>query len=550
MVDSIAILPPGLRVTDNNGNLITDGVLSFFTAGTTTPITVYSDKELSVSLGTSVSCNSAGYPVTSGNAKTLIYTGPAAYKIRLSSAIFGGTCWEHDNVRGALDTSSFLTTAAVADKVIVNTSTNRAVTIADKGKLLNCNCTAGALTITLDPASTLTSGFWTGVRHDGTANSVKITGNAGDTFGIPGVNTTTFSLTGRGQTVWISCDGTSFKIDGEVPPLIMGTTGVIRIADRLSTPPVGPNPGDRYIVTAAPGGAWSTFAEHDIAEANGSGGWFRYTPAAGCGWMAYVVDEQEPYLFRGSAWAANGQVSSVNGLWIGNNSSTPTTQLDVFCDSAFIGTHTGEVSVTINGATTGANGLDTGSLANNTWYHIYLISNGQTAAGLISTSATSPTMPAGYTHRYRVGAQRTGGSATFLRVIQVGNQAQYTVVAGSTTPSLPIMNAGSVGSPTTPTWSTTPTGGFIPPTAVRIQVSLSINGTGAAIAAPSAGHGGVNNNVGNPPPLGWSVDAAASTTKMHGFADFVLQSSDIFYASNQGSAWLLCNGWTDAVNAN
>ncbi len=50
-------------------------------------------------------------------------------------------------------------------------------------------------------------------------------------------------------------------------------------------------------------------------------------------------------------------------------------------------------TITIDSGVTGANGLDTGSLAASTWYYFYLIYNGSTVAGLLSASATSPTMP-------------------------------------------------------------------------------------------------------------------------------------------------------------
>lgn len=56
--------------------------------------------------------------------------------------------------------------------------------------------------------------------------------------------------------------------------------------------------------------------------------------------------------------------------------------------------------------TSGANGLDTGSPATETWYAIYLIKNPftGTVAGLFSTNFTTPTLPAGYTLYRRVGA--------------------------------------------------------------------------------------------------------------------------------------------------
>lgn len=317
MVDSIAVLPPGWRAFDSNGNLLTDAILAFFDAGTSNARTVYADANLSTSLGTSVNCNSAGYPITSGNAKTLIYTGASAYKVRLTSVLFGGTVFEHDNVRGALDTSSFLTDAAVADRNIVNVSSDRAVTIADKGSLLNVNCSAGAIALTFDDASDC-EGLWVGIRHDGTANQVKITGDGTDTFGIPGGNVTGFSLGSRGQTAWISCDGASFKVEGEVPPLL-NAQGIIRAVSLASTPPGSPSPGDRHIVGSSPTGAWSGFAANDIAEATGFGGWFKYTPPANSGWLAYVQAIDAFRAFKTAGWVSPGkfsiQVFTSSGTW-------------------------------------------------------------------------------------------------------------------------------------------------------------------------------------------------------------------------------------------
>lgn len=314
MVDSISVIGPGWRATDNNGNVITDGILSFFDSGTSDAKTVYSDAALSTSLGTTVSCNSAGYPITSGNAKTLIYTGAAPYKIRLSSVLFGGTVWEHDAVRGALDTSSFLTSAAVADIEKSNVTTDRAVEVADKGKLLDVDPTAGTIVITLDPPSDLGDGFFIGIRHAGTANQVRIACDGVALFDIPGASAVAFALTGNGQTVWLACDGVGFTSYSEVQPLIHATTGMIAIADRLATPPGSPNPGQRYIVTSGPTGAWSTFAEHDIAEATGAGTWFKYTPPANCGWIAYVQDENFNYQFKNTAWVTEIASESLWGL--------------------------------------------------------------------------------------------------------------------------------------------------------------------------------------------------------------------------------------------
>lgn len=310
MTDAISVIGPGWRATDTSGNIITDGILAFFDAGTSNTRTVYSDSSLSTSLGTTVDCNSGGYPVTSGNSRTLIYTGNTAYKVRLTSATVGGTVWEHDNVLGALDTSNFLTEAAVADRSVVTVSTNRAVTVADKGKIIDVNCSGGDITLTFDDAADLGDGFYVAIRHNGTANQVKITGDGTDTFGIPGTNVTGFSLIGRGQGCTITCDATNFKVDATTPPFVGGAPGVVQVANLLSTPPGSPEAGERHIVGASPTGAWSGFSEHDLAEADGFGNWNNYTFPSDSGILAYVQAFNAFMALKGSAWEGATQVNA------------------------------------------------------------------------------------------------------------------------------------------------------------------------------------------------------------------------------------------------
>jgi hypothetical protein len=70
--------------------------------------------------------------------------------------------------------------------------------------------------------------------------------------------------------------------------------------------------------------------------------------------------------------------------------------------------------ITIDIDTAGANGLDTGSEANSTWYYVWLIgkANG-TVAGLLSTSSSSPTMPSGYLYKRLLGAVKNDSSGDF-----------------------------------------------------------------------------------------------------------------------------------------
>lgn len=85
---------------------------------------------------------------------------------------------------------------------------------------------------------------------------------------------------------------------------------------------------------------------------------------------------------------------------------------------------TGTLSVDFG--TTGANGLDTGSLANNTWYHVFVMGHTDgTIAGFGSTSL-SPTLPTGYTWKRRVGSVKTNGSAQIIHWTQRGDHFLWT----------------------------------------------------------------------------------------------------------------------------
>lgn len=76
---------------------------------------------------------------------------------------------------------------------------------------------------------------------------------------------------------------------------------------------------------------------------------------------------------------------------------------------------------------TGNGGLDTGAIANSTWYHFYLISRTDTGVVdvLFSTSATSPTMPANYTQKRRIGAGKTDGSGNWTAFTQDGDYFRW-----------------------------------------------------------------------------------------------------------------------------
>jgi hypothetical protein len=71
-----------------------------------------------------------------------------------------------------------------------------------------------------------------------------------------------------------------------------------------------------------------------------------------------------------------------------------------------------------------AGGMFTGAVANNTWYHVFLIrkdSDGSIDAGF-DTSVTAANIPAGYTEYRRIGSVLTDGSANILQFSQLGDE--------------------------------------------------------------------------------------------------------------------------------
>lgn len=137
--------------------------------------------------------------------------------------------------------------------------------------------------------------------------------------------------------------------------------------------------------------------------------------------------------FNGSTWG-NANTSTprnyLTGLILSNDAGTPNTVIDIAIGIARDSTNL--VDITLNSAFTkslastwvvgtGNGGLDTGTIASSTWYHVFAISNGSNSDILVSTSVTSPTLPSGYTYFRRIGSVKTDGSSHILAFLQVGD---------------------------------------------------------------------------------------------------------------------------------
>lgn len=84
---------------------------------------------------------------------------------------------------------------------------------------------------------------------------------------------------------------------------------------------------------------------------------------------------------------------------------------------------------TLDAATVGANGLDTGTLAANTFYAVHVIGSSTFAAStaiMISLSATAPYLPLNYDMFLRVGYIRTDATPNILAGYWEGNSSERT----------------------------------------------------------------------------------------------------------------------------
>ena len=206
------------------------------------------------------------------------------------------------------------------------------------------------------------------------------------------------------------------------------------------------------------------------------------------------------------------------------------------------------VNLTVNLAASGANGLDTGTETASTWYAGFVIYNQvtNTLAALVSTSATAPTLPSGYTFQGRFFWLRNDASSNLWRTLQKERRTQIGI--GTNPASLPILISGNSGNPSTPTWTPVPVGAFVPPTASAIDLLLFTGSMGsfstAIMAAPNASYGNSNSTT-NPPPM-MNLNGANEYMRVHVRDMMMLESTNIYYACNIGSGpGLACCGWMD-----
>lgn len=104
---------------------------------------------------------------------------------------------------------------------------------------------------------------------------------------------------------------------------------------------------------------------------------------------------------------------------------------------------------TVSLAASGPNGLDTGSIAANTIYFVYVCEGSSGRCGLLSLSSTTPSLPAGYNqYRRRVGAIKTNASSQLVIFLSfAAGSLRYYIWANSIT-ARTVLSGGSATTPT------------------------------------------------------------------------------------------------------
>jgi hypothetical protein len=202
-------------------------------------------------------------------------------------------------------------------------------------------------------------------------------------------------------------------------------------------------------------------------------------------------------------------------------------------------------TITLNTATTGLNGLDTGTLASNSLYYIYAVRSTSAGFGLVASLAAPTTGPTGFTGWKEIGRFRTlVGSAAIAIVVNrlIGNNLMPGASEGGPitewvqyTPTL----KGSISDPTVGT------GGLAIGWYRRVLGNMEVEVGFKTGTSPSLGSGSYYATL----PLSLSIDFVNMLDGADGLGNFLGQGSGMWNNSGVGSAGIspFTNGVTHGI---
>lgn len=519
---------PFLQPVNGSGVPFANAKLWFYVANTSTPLDTYSDANLSVPNTNPVVADANGmFPV--------IYLGSGTYDIVLKSSS-GATIWTAEDVAAAAVSSATTTVAGIVE-------------LATAAEALAGSSSVVVMTPNV-AANAVQQGFSYGTVSAG-PNDLVVTPSVTPVALASGMKCLFRAAAANTGAMTINYGGT-----GVVAAKVAGSAGAAAcVGGEINT-------GNVYEATYSSadscwliGGAGQTWSSIIGLTADTSPDWG----------SDYVMsfDASAKQAKKVPGYAVGPALPGVSNLLIVNGGAT--TNVTITYDQAVLVNAAGQGLAFVNGSFTcdcsvnGAiNRLDTGALANNSEYHIWLVAkpDGTGVGSLMSLSATSPTLPTGYAggFKYRIGCFITGGAATFLRIRQVGNRAQYVVGTG-TTVTAPVGFTVSTQAAKTALTAAGATGAGnaakVPSTAASILLCCATAGvSNASMYVFPNNDAGYSTTIANQ-YAGMGVGTANNNGSAN--VELILESTSIYYISGNNAAGanaaLLCLGWRDRVNA-
>lgn len=345
---------PKFRAFDSNGAPLAGGMLYTYEAGTTTPKATFSTEAGDVENTNPVVLDSDGYAD--------VWLGDGGYKFTLTTRE-DVTIWTVDNIGG---------TSSIAFGALVNAiDSNTAITNLYANSVNICTSSP---TLSLLSASSAGEGFYFSVKNQG-SGVITIDPDAAET--INGNATLDIEA---GASALIICDGSAWYSVFYYIDTKEFSDAEFRIQDNADT--------TKEIAFQASGITTGTTRTITMPDED-----------------VTLGDTILNNYITGFIMSPAGGSAT---LPIGAGQATDST------NSVYI-----RLPSTINKTTSawavgsGNGGLDTGTIANNTWYHVYAIRRPDTGVvdAIFSLSASSPTLPTNYTQYRRIGAWKTDGSA-------------------------------------------------------------------------------------------------------------------------------------------
>lgn len=447
---------PKPQFVDANGAPMSSGTLTFYAAGSTTPQNTYTD-----ATGGTPNSNPITLNVRGETPNEVWLTGGLSYKLVLKDAA-GATVWTVDNIAGVNDVTAAIDEWKASALTPTFVSATSFTLVGDqtvefhKGRRLKSTNSGGTIYSTVVASSFAVTTTVTVANDTGSLDS----GLSAVSLGIvrasnPSISPdmiyrkgTAVASSGTGTTDIWSIAGDYVHVTGTNTITSLGTAayagdertvifdGALILTHNATTLQI---PGGASITTAA--GDRMQVRADTTANMIVTGYW-RASGAA-----VFATQSANTVLAGPSTGsAALPTFRAVTGFDLplrsylagctmstAGSSATMTIAACQATDSTNVQgmTLSSSISKTTSAWTVGTgNGcLDSGAIANNTWYHFYLIMRTDTGVTdiLCSTSASAPTMPASYTPKRRIGAGLTNGSAQWVLFSQTGDQFLWSV---------------------------------------------------------------------------------------------------------------------------